>query len=257
MLALHAMTALALAAAVALGLWQYGVWQHGRDDQATSLVDASPRALSRVLSADEAFPADAVGRPVRFTGRWLPRSTVYVADRPLRGRTGVWAVTPVAVCPPSDASLCHRGSAILVVRGWARSVHAAPAPPTGTVRVTGWLQPAEGSGVTDPNPGDDVIPEMRVADAIQHVDQDLYGGYVIARRAVPSAGSGRRASGSGQATSLAAVTPASLPKASASTSLRNLLYALEWWVFGGFAVYVWLRWCRDEVSGVTGVPSSA
>lgn len=257
MLALHAVTVLALAAAVALGLWQYGVWQHGRVDQSASLVHAAPRALSRVLSADGAFPADAVGRPVRFTGRWLPRSTVYVADRPLRGRTGVWAVTPVAVCPPADASLCRSGSAILVVRGWAPSVHAAPTAPTGAVRVTGWLQPAEGSGVTDPDPGDDVLPQMRVADAIQHVDQDLYSGYVIARRAVRSAGSGQHASAFAQESSLDAVTPASLPKASTSTSLRNLLYALEWWVFGGFAVYAWWRWCRDEVSRVTGVPSGA
>jgi hypothetical protein len=141
--------------------------------------------------------------------------------------------------------------------------------------VTGWLQPGEGSGTTDPNPTDDVIPEMRVADAIQHVDQDLYGGYVLARRPTPG---------------LAAVTPASLPKPSTFTAVRNLLYAVEWWVFGGFAVFLWWRWCRDElerqrvvdtgdedpgddsgddggtaggeapgepeVSGVTGVPSS-
>ncbi len=186
MLALHLVTVLALTAAVALGIWQYGVWQHRRDDQTTALVDAAPRRLSTVLSADEAFPADAVGRPVGFTGRWLPRSTVYVADRPLHGRRGVWAVTPVAVCPPSDASGCRTASAILVVRGWSPSVRTAPAPPSGAVRVTGWLQPAEGSGVSDPRPDDDVIPEMRVADAIQHVHQDLYGGYVIAQRVTPS-----------------------------------------------------------------------
>ena len=58
-------------------------------------------------------------------------------------------------------------------------------------------------------------------------------------------------------TGLSAVTPASLPKPPSFTSLRNLLYALEWWVFAGFAVFVWWRWCRDEVSRVTGVPSSA
>jgi len=41
------------------------------------------------------------------------------------------------------------------------------------------------------------------------------------------------------------------------TSVRNFLYALEWWVFGGFAVYLWWRWCRDEVARVTRVPSNA
>ena len=81
------------------------------------------------------------------------------------------------------------------------------------------------------------------------------------------------------------MTPASLPKPATFTAVRNLLYAVEWWVFGGFAVFLWWRWCRDElerqravdagehageaemsedgegpgepeVSGVTGVPSN-
>ncbi len=195
MLALHVAAVLATLAAVLLGVWQYGAWQHGREDQAASRVDAAPKPLAAVMSSDEAFPGDAVGQPVRLSGRWLPRSTVYVADRELHGRNGVWAVTPVAVCGGSPggsqggskggsqggSASCGTAPAILVVRGWARSVRDAPDPPSGPVRVTGWLQPGEGSGVTDTDPGDDVIPELRVADAIQHVDQDLYGGYVIAR----------------------------------------------------------------------------
>ena len=255
MLALHVAAVLATLAAVLLGVWQYGAWQHGREDQSASRVNAAPKPLAAVMSPDEAFPGDAVGQPVRLSGRWLPRSTVYVADRELHGRSGVWAVTPVAVCGASQAGSagCGRAPAMLVVRGWAPSVRDAPAPPTGPVRVTGWLQPGEGSGVTDTDPGDDVIPELRVADAIQHVDQDLYGGYVIARGV--STGSTTRDGST--ARGLQAVTPASLPKAAAFTSLRNLLYALEWWVFGGFALYVWWRWCRDEVSRVTGVPSGA
>ncbi len=43
------------------------------------------------------------------------------------------------------------------------------------------------------------------------------------------------------------MTPDSVPKVSGSTSLRNLLYAFQWWVFGGFAVYIWFRWCRDTI----------
>ncbi len=247
MLALHALAVLATVAAVLLGLWQYGAWQHGREDQTTARASVPPRPLDSVLSADQAFPGDAVGRPVTFSGRWLPRSTVYVADREQAGRRGVWAVTPVAVCAAGtgNTATCGKAPAVLVVRGWAPRVRAAPSPPSGRVRVVGWLQPGEGSGVDDPDPRDDVIPELRVADALQHVDQDLYGGYVIAR----SAAGGRAG--------LTPVTPASLPKPAAFTALRNLLYALEWWVFGGFALYVWWRWCRDEVSRVTGVPSSA
>ena len=30
--------------------------------------------------------------------------------------------------------------------------------------------------------------------------------------------------------------------------MRNLLYGIEWWVFGGFAVLIWWRWLKDELS---------
>ena len=200
--------------------------------------------LDSVLTSDAPFPAAGVGRPVRFSGAWVPRSTVYVADRPLHGCCGVWAVTPVAVCAPNAD--CGRAPAILVVRGWSRSVAAAPDPPQGRVRVTGWLQPGEGTGLSDPHPRDDVLPELWIASAIQHVDQDLYGGYVIAHRL-----------STGTQAALEAVTPASLPKPSSTTALRNLLYSLQWWVFTGFAVFLWVRWCRDEVIRVTGVGSDA
>jgi surfeit locus 1 family protein len=248
LLGLHALAIVATVAAVLLGVWQYGAWQTGREDQAASRVNADPRPLSSVMTADEAFPGDAVGQPVTLAGRWLPRSTVYVADRTQGDRTGFWAVTPVEVC----GSDCSGSPAILVVRGWVPAVDQAPAAPSGRVRVTGWLQPGEGSGDTDPDPGDDVIPQLRVADAIQRVDQDLYGGYVIARKVVSTSSTNEAGDGA-----LEPVTPASLPKPDTSAHLRNLLYALEWWVFGGFAVFIWWRWCRDEVTRATGVPSSA
>ncbi len=244
MLALHAFAVLATVAAVLLGLWQYGVWQDGRHDRTASRVDARPVALDAVMTSDQAFPRTGVGEPVSLSGRWLPRSTMYVSGRVLHGRDGVWAVTPVAVCS-GDAARCARAPAILVVRGWAASVQAAPPPPTGPVRVTGWLQPGEGSDGPDPHPRDNVFGQLRVADALQLVRQDLYSGYVIARTTTPTS------------EGLDPVTPAALPQASAFTSVRNLLYAIEWWFFGGFAVYVWWRWCRDEVSRVTGVPSKA
>jgi hypothetical protein len=38
-----------------------------------------------------------------------------------------------------------------------------------------------------------------------------------------------------------------MPEASFTTGLRNLLYALEWWVFGLLAIYVWWRYVRDAL----------
>ncbi|MDP3890036.1 hypothetical protein, partial [Nocardioides sp.] len=38
-----------------------------------------------------------------------------------------------------------------------------------------------------------------------------------------------------------------LPEVGRFTSVRNLLYGIEWWIFGLFAAFIWWRWVRDEV----------
>jgi surfeit locus 1 family protein len=238
--ALHLLGVVATTTAVLLGLWQYDAWQAGRATEARDLASARPVPLDSVLGPDAPFPAADVGRPVSFTGRWLPESTLLVADREHGDRTGRWLVTPVAVCAGREG--CEAAPAILVVRGWLPREEPAPPPPTGTVGLTGWLQPGEGRGLPDPDPRDRQLPELRIASAIQHVDRDLYGGYVIARDG--DRGQPQRSSTTGR---LEAVTPASLPEPASSTSLRNLLYALQWWVFAGFAAFLWWRWVRDEL----------
>jgi cytochrome oxidase assembly protein ShyY1 len=132
-----------------------------------------------------------------------------------------------------------------VVRGWLGEADAVPPPPSGAVTVTGWVQPGEGSGVPDPDPTDNVLPELRIASAIQHVDQDLYGGFVIAKTVSASSTTEE----DGATTGLEPVTPESLPEVGSSTSLRNLLYAVEWWAFAAFAGFLWWRWVRDELNG--------
>lgn len=235
LLPLHLLGAAATVAAVLLGLWQLDAWQAQREAEARDLTDLAPAALDEVLSADDPFPSAAVGRPVEVSGRWVPDASFLVSDREHAGASGFWAVTPVAVC--DDPDRCAHAPALLVVRGWTASPDRAPAAPDGPVSLTGWLQPAEGTGRPDPDPADDVLPELRIADAIQRVDQDLYGGYLISERAEPAAGTA----------GLDPVSPASLPDPSSGTGLRNLLYAVQWWVFAGFALFVWWRWSRDEV----------
>ena len=233
LLGLHALAVLATVAALGLGLWQYDVWHSHREAQSSTLAGAAPRPLDSVMSADDPFPRDDVGRPVRTSGRWLGADTLFVSHRQLHGRIGSWVVTPLQVCQPSS---CAGAPALLVVRGWVADRSTAPRPPAGRVDLTGWLQPGEGSGNPDPDPRDDVLSQLRIADALPHVSQDLYGAYVIARTPHQAG--------------LRPVTPASLPQPPSFTAVRNLLYALEWWVFAGFAVYLWARWCHDEVRRV-------
>ena len=232
---LHLLGLAATGAAVWLGLWQLDGWQAQREAAARDLSDLPAVALQQVMEPDDPFPAAAVGRPVTFTGRWLPRSTFYVSGREHDGRQGLWAVTPAAVC--EDPAACASSAALLVVRGWTADRNGAPEPPRGPVKLTGWLQPPEGSGYPDPDRGDDVLPELRIADAIQRIDQDLYGAFLVAEEATPPTG----------LEGLAPVTPESLPEPASDTGLRNLLYGIQWFVFAAFAVFLWGRWVSDEM----------
>ena len=241
MLALHFLGVVAVTVAVLLGVWQYDAWQAGRELAARDLAQADPMPLDRALGPDDPFAGDRVGQPVDLQGRWLPESTVEVLDKTLDGRDGRWVVTPVAVC--ADEAACDEAPAILVVRGFLPEGTDAPAPPEGPVELTGWLQPAEGSGRPDADPGDKVLPELRVASAVQHVDTDLYGGYVIAREA-------SAATAGAADTGLEPVTPDALPEPDTFTALRNLFYSAEWVVFAGFALFLWWRWSRDELDRV-------
>lgn len=229
----HLLAVLALSAAVGLGVWQYGAWSTHRDEKARDLTGTAAVPLADALGADQPFPADRIGQPVRVSGTWVPSGSFLVSGREHDGRDGYWAVTPLAVGPGAKAP------ALEIVRGWSPTRAGVPAAPTGAAELTAWLQPPEGDNLTDPDPDDDVLPQLRIADAIQRVDRDLYGAYGVLDDRDPVTNAGT--------TGLTQASLEQLPDAGRFTAVRNLLYAVEWWFFGGFAVYIWWRWLREEV----------
>lgn len=242
LLGAHLLALVLTAAAVALGLWQYDAWQTRRANDAIDVTTLEPVPLASVIGPDDPFPGDQVGQPVIVDGTWVPGGTVFVSGREHDGRDGFWVVTPLAV---GDAS----APALPIVRGWVDAVADAPPAPQGRAEFVAWLQPTEGTGAVDDDPSDDVLPQLRIADVLQHVDQDLYGAYaVVADDVVPGAWpAGDDAVNDGTA-GLAAAALEQLPDAGRFTALRNLLYAIEWWFFAGFAVFIWTRWVRDELA---------
>lgn len=221
----HLLAVVLVGTAVVLGLWQLDAWRAHRAAEAVDLTHVDPVPLAEVMGPDEPFPGNRIGQPVTVSGTWVPDGTVYVSGRERDGAEGYWVVTPLEVE--------GGGAALPVVRGWVADPGQAPAPPSGAATLEGPLQPPEGTGEVDEDPGDDVLPQLRIADVIQHVDQDLYGAYAVARDAEPG---------------LAVVSPEQLPEVSATTGLKNLLYAIEWWVFGLFAAFIWWRWVREVTS---------
>jgi cytochrome oxidase assembly protein ShyY1 len=238
----HLLALVLVGTALWLGGWQFEGWQERRAAEARDLTRVDPVPLADALGPDDPFPGDSVGRPVVVEGTWLPDGTVYVDGRTRRGRDGFWAVTPLAVGGPDRPALP-------VVRGWLPSVDDPPAPPTGEAALVAWLQPPEGAvGVVDDDPSDDVIPQVRIADLVQRVDQDLYGGYgIVADRVAPGDWPVGEAAVNPGTDGLATAELEKTPDVGRFTALRNFFYGVEWWVFGAFAAFIWWSWLRDRL----------
>lgn len=238
--AYHLVALVLVGIAAGLGFWQFEAWSQRRDAEARDLSRLEPVPLEDVFGPDDPFPGDRVGQPVLLDGTWLPDRSFFVSGREAEGEEGYWAVTPLAVGGPEEPGL-------LVVRGWVADPEAAPPPPEGEAELVAWLQPGEGTGAVDDDPTDDVVPQLRIADALQQVDRDLWGGYaVVADEVAPGDWPiGEDAVNDGTE-GLAPATLDQLPPAGRFTAVRNLLYAVEWWVFAAFAAFIWWRWLRDE-----------
>ncbi|WP_236580477.1 SURF1 family protein [Rubrivivax sp. A210] len=138
------MIPLLAALALVLATARLGLWQLDRAAQKLALQDAllRQRALPALAPAElprSAEDADRLQhRLVRLQGRWLSARTVYLDNRPLNGRAGFYAVTPLQL---------PDGSAVLVQRGWLprdgadRTRIAAPPSPAGEVAVIGRIAP--------------------------------------------------------------------------------------------------------------------
>ena len=81
---------------------------------------------------------------------------------------------------------------------------------------------------------DRVVEAVRIPALVNAVDTDLYSAFLIRTGGSPDPG-------------LEPVTPP-VSDPSWSAGLRNLAYALQWWLFGGFAVFMWWRMCTEERS---------
>jgi cytochrome oxidase assembly protein ShyY1 len=123
-----------------------------------------------------------------------------------------------------------------MVRGWFRGGDE-PLPPTGEVDLVGWLQPSQDL-VRNPDPsGRPNAVGISIPDLVQKTGVDLYSGFVVLDHA--------RADGT-DVTGLRQARLEESPSAGTWPGARNLFYGVEWWFFAGFAIFLWIKWMRDE-----------
>ncbi|MFD4032759.1 SURF1 family protein [Streptomyces sp. NPDC058637] len=223
-----------------------GTWQLGRfEDRVRSHEEAEERPGPGTRTAkplDELLPVstETSGRPAVATGTYADQ--FLVPGRTLDDRDGFYVLNLLRT---------DGGKALPVVRGWlpgTPDTAEAPAAPAGEVTVTGDLQASENTG----SDGVDLrggLPEgqlgmISAASLVNLVPYDMYDAWVTLTE--PEAG------GTG-----GAMEP--VPAAAAQGSgldlkaFQNLGYTGEWFVFGGFVLFMWFRLMRREAEAARDV----
>ncbi len=225
LIGLHVFTILAITLCIVAGLWQMGVYDSRKDDERADKQHVPTVAFAALKwGPDDAFVSRLNHRPVTIPGRFAPaKDQVWVSDKTQAGRSGYWLVSPFIV----DGGR----AAVLVVRGWSPEAGALPAAPDVT-SISGVIEPGEGNGA--PLDANRVIGTLRIPALINSLPYDLYSGFVISTSAATADG-------------LTLAEPP-VPGVSWTTGLRNLMYALQWWVFAAFALLMWWRMSTEAVA---------
>lgn len=226
-LALLAVAVLIVIAFIQLGRWQLGV----AEDEALreSLEQArsqEPVAIETVLRPHADFPNHLSTRPVSATGEF-GTDQVVVANRLLDGRTGFWVVAPLRVAAT--------GANLPVLRGFVTSPTDLPPVPSGTVTVTGGLAPPE-SPYAGQSPPEGQLGSIDTSILVGRWPGELYNAFVFQQGVSPAP----------DAAALGSLERVPTPTGETGFKWRNAAYALQWWAFALFALYMWWRIVRDE-----------
>ncbi|MBB2922603.1 SURF1 family protein [Cellulomonas cellasea] len=273
----------AAAVCARLGVWQLDRAEiRGASEAAERRAEqaaAEPVGIGTVLAPQTTFRGELVGQHVTARGAYEPAGQLLVEGRALDGRTGYLVLTPLRVhdadpragadagegdgagadgagaaaadgagvdgdaADVPGATRAGAGDPVLpVVRGWVADPDdaAALAVPEGEVTVSGYLQSSEGAGDGGTRPGrTDAISSAALVNAW---GGPIWSGYVVLTRSEPDQGD-----------ALAQLPPPT--RAGSGLNVQNLAYAAQWWIFGGFALVLWIRMVRDEARGdVPGMP---
>lgn len=196
---------------------------------AAERIAADPRPLDEVIAVGDTFLSEHQLVKVKATGQWGRQ--VLVPERDVAGTAAVLIVSELRL---------DSGAWIAVLRGWLPAAggpletlpetvaELAPAPEGGG-EVVGFLTGGEESIMGQWPPG--VVGSISTAALANEWGGPTYTGFMVVEDA--------------ELWGLHTMPPPSYAQ-ELGMNLQNLFYAVEWFVFGGFALFVWWRWVRDD-----------
>lgn len=214
--------------------WRLGIWQFHR----LAERKASNAIIEGHIHQDPVPVGDvlAVGRPateaqewtrVTATGTYAASRTVVIRYQVRNGELGADLVVPLTTTTGPD---------LIVDRGWIAvadrtpSVADLPAPPSGTVTVTGWVR-LDGTG-SSTHVSDQSARAVSSAAIASALHLRAYGGFLDVDHETPP-----------PAKRLAGTVPPDLGNG------PHFFYGLQWWFFSLLAVFGYLYLAYDEWRG--------
>ncbi len=224
--------ALLLALAVAAGFAALGQWQLERSLASTAVDERdteSPVPLDTVAEPQQIMTSEASGRLVTVVGAWVEGDDLIVTGRlsgagdgsGAAGEPGDWVIRHLATAD---------GASLAVAVGYGPVGASIPNLPTGEATLTGRYVPSESPQVSDFEAGQRTAISVSELINLWAEPGPVYSGYVVLTDAPAGL----------------ATIAAPPPERQTELNLLNLFYAIEWVIFGGFAVYLWWRLVRDE-----------
>lgn len=220
-----------------LGLWQLAVAQDSAIEDLQAQRDALvEKPLEEVLTPHAPFPADGAGHPVVVQGEYDGARQFLVPGRVLDGQAGYWVVTPLL----TDGGAGRAGALIPVLRGFVGDPAQADVPPAEPLTVRGELAPGE-----SPYFGEEALPEgqhgtIDLSLLANEWPESFYNGFIFSTAEEPQL----------TAAGLEHVPPPQLT--AGDIDWRNLGYALQWWVFAAFAVFMYVKLLHDAARDRSG-----
>ncbi|MET0915088.1 MAG: SURF1 family protein [Aeromicrobium sp.] len=227
LIGLHVLGVVAVIVCIVMGLWQAGVYDSRQEHEQADKQTVPRVALADLWGANDPFTRELNQRPVTVEGEFAPAADqIWVTDKVQGDRTGAWLVAPLVVAGGNEA--------LLVVRGWAPAPGDLPDVPAGPVTLEAALQQGESAGGTF-DAADRTIGSVRIPALINELPYDLYSGFAISTDEAIAGG-------------LELVPPPLPGDVSWTVGLKNLAYALQWWVFGLFAAFMWWRMSTETMA---------
>lgn len=215
-----------VAVSVVLGRWQ---WDRTQDILAAERAAASaPIDLRELIDDDGTWSNADIGRTVILDGSFTG-DELLLPNREYQTQAGTWTITRFQL---------DDGRSVAVVRGWLPNDVTSPPIRQEPTTIEGVLHPNEAfyEGANQ----EQIITV--VAPALAAVwNAELIDGYVMLQRQDPIL--------------LAAdapapvIVPPTVQVGDAPFPLQNFFYAIQWWIFAAFAIFVYGRWLYLDARG--------